>query len=160
MKGIKALAVLLTLATVPASVSAQQTLEIPPEVMDAIHSDVSTIHMDLMQANIVLQPGQAGPFWAIYDEYLGEMKALTTERTELLKDFALAFNTFTEENAVEMGRRALAFDARRNELTGKYFERIAAEVGGKAAGQFLQIEARILTIKDLRVELEVPIIGG
>jgi hypothetical protein len=160
MKGIKTLAALLALAVLPATVSAQDTLVIPPEIMQAIQSDVATLHMDLMQANIMLQPGQAGPFWAIYDSYLSELKILTAQRTELLKDFALAFDTMTDEAATEMGKRALAFDAQRNELVGKYFGRIAEEVGGITAGQFLQIEARIATIKDLRIELDVPIIGG
>ena len=160
MKLAKALAVLLATAAGPAALSAQETLTIPPEIMEAIQSDVATIHMDLMQASIVLKEGQAGKFWPVYDEYLAELKTLTAERTEVIKDFALAFGTMTDATAVEMGKRALAFDARRHELTAKYFDRIAQEVGGIVAGQFLQIEARISTIKDLRVQLEVPIIGG
>jgi hypothetical protein len=160
MKGMKAWTVFLALVAGPATVAAQETLEIPPEIMEAIQSDVATIHMDLMQATIVLEEGQPGKFWPIYDEYLAELKTLTAERTELVKDFALAFETMTDAQAVEMGNRALAFDTRRNELAAKYFRRIADEVSGIAAGQFLQIEARILTIKDLRVQLEVPIIGG
>jgi hypothetical protein len=160
MRGVKTFAVLLAMAVVPATVSAQEALEIPPEIMEAIQSDVATIHMDIMQATIRLQPGQAGTFWAVYDEYLAEMKTLTTERTELLTDFALAFEILTDQSATEMGKRALAFDARRNEMVGKYFGRIAEEVGGIAAGQFLQIESRIQTIKDFRIAIEVPIIGG
>ena len=160
MKLAKALAVLLATVAGPAALSAQEVLTIPPEIMEAIQSDVATIHMDLMQASIVLKEGQAGKFWPIYDEYLGELKTLTAERTEVIKDFALAFGTMTDATAIEMGKRALAFDARRHDLTAKYFDRIAKEVGGIVAGQFLQIEARISTIKDLRVQLEVPIIGG
>ena len=160
MKGIKAFAALLVMATIPASLSGQETLVIPPEIMEAIQSDVATIHMDLMQANIVLKEGQAGKFWPVYDEYLTELKTLAAERTDLVKDFALAFETMTDATAVDMGRRALAFDARRNELVAKYFERIAEEVGGIAAGQFLQIEARIWTIKDMRIAIEIPILGG
>ncbi|MGW8267934.1 MAG: hypothetical protein ACWGSQ_16325 [Longimicrobiales bacterium] len=160
MKGIKAFAALLVMATIPASLSGQETLVIPPEIMEAIQSDVATIHMDLMQANIVLQEGQAGKFWPVYDEYLTELKTLAAERTELIKDFALAFGSMTDATAVEMGRRALAFDARRNELAAKYFDRIAEEVGGIVAGQFLQIEARIWTIKDMRIAIEIPILGG
>jgi hypothetical protein len=160
MKLIKTFAVLLATVVGPAGLSAQETLEIPPEIMEAIQSDVATIHQELMQASIVLQPGQSGSFWAIYDEYLAEVRTLAAERTELIKDFALAFDTMTDETAVDMGRRALAFDAQRHQLVSRYFDRIAEEVGGIAAGQFLQIEARIQTIKDLRVELEVPVIGG
>jgi len=160
MKGIKTFAALLFMATLPATASAQEDLVIPPEIMEAIQSDVATLHMDLMQASIVLEEGQAGKFWPVYDQYLAELKTLAAERTELLKDFALAFETMTDAVAIEMGRRALAFDARRNELAAKYFDRIAGEVGGIAAGQFLQIEARVWTIKDLRLQLEVPIMGG
>jgi hypothetical protein len=158
MKGVKAFAALLVMATIPASLSGQETLVIPPEIMEAIQSDVATIHMDLMQATIVLEEGQAGKFWPVYDQYLEEVKTLAAERTEVLKDFALAFETMTDATAVEMGKRALALNARRTELAAKYFDRIAEEVGGIAAGQFLQIEARIWTLKDLRLELEVPIL--
>ena len=160
MNRLSALGALLVLAAAPHAGSAQETLVIPPEVMEAIQSDVATIHMDLMQANIRLQAGQSGTFWAIYDEYLAEVKSLAAQRTELMKDFALAFDTMTNESAMEMGRRGLAIDAQRNEGVGKYFERIGREVGGMVAGQYLQIEARIQTIKDFRLELEVPIIGG
>jgi len=160
MKFIQACCVLLATALGSASLSAQETLEIPPEIMDAIQTDVATIHQELMQASIVLQPGQSGKFWAIYDEYLAEVRTLAAERTELIKDFALAFETMTDEMAVTMGKRAIAFDAQRHRLVSRYFDRIAGEVGGIAAGQFLQIEARIQTIKDLRLEMEVPIIGG
>jgi hypothetical protein len=113
-----------------------------------------------MQATITLEPGQSGAFWSIYDEYLAEVASLTAERTELVKDFALAFDTMDDETAEAMGRRALQYDARRHETIAKYFDRIADEMGGKVAGQFLQIENRIYTLKDLRLELEVPIIGG
>ena len=159
MKIINTFALVATFAAAPLAASAQDTLEIPPELMEAIQTDVATIHMALMQDNIVLQPGQAGTFWAVYDEYLAEVRGLTAERTELIKDFAMAFDTMTDDAATTMGRRAIEFDARRNELVSKYFDRIADEIGGIVAGQFLQIENRIQTIKDLQVELEVPIIG-
>jgi hypothetical protein len=160
MKGIKTIAILLAMAAIPVSASAQETLEIPAELMEAIQTDVAIIHQELMQANIILEPGHTATFWGIYDEYLDEVKAMAAERTELIKDLALAFETLTDDQAMEMGRRAIQFDAQRNELVAKYFERIGSEVSGKVAGQFLQIESRIATIKDLRLEMEIPIIGG
>jgi len=156
----KALLALTALVMLPAPVAAQEPLEIPPEVMEAIQGDISTIHQELMQASIILEPGQSGAFWAIYDEYLVEVASLTAERTELLRDFALAFDTMDDSTAVDMGHRALSHDARRHETVARYFDRIADEVGGTVAGQFLQIENRIHTLKDLRLELEIPIIRG
>jgi len=151
--------VLTVLATVPVPVLAQE-VEIPPEIMEALQEDVATLHQDLMQRTIVLEPGQAAPFWAIYDEYLGEIRSMAAERTELLGDFAEAFHGMTDDQAMEMGRRALEFDRRRREVASEYFERIGDEVGGRVAGQFLQVENRIQMLKDLRLAIEIPLIGN
>jgi len=144
----------------PASVSGQGEMEIPPEIMEAIQGDISTIHMDVMQSTIRLEPGQAGAFWSVYEEYLSEAQELTAQRTELVRDFAVAFGTMTDANASEMGQRALELESRRLDLLGEYFGKISSDVGGIAAGQFLQIENRIATLKDLRLAMEVPIVGG
>ena len=149
---------LTVLGTAPASLLAQQ-VEIPPEIMEALEKDVATLHQDIMQQTIVLEPGEAAPFWAIYDEYLTEVRALTAQRTELLVDFADVFHGMTDDQAMEMGRRALDFDQRRHDLASEYFDRIGDEVGGRVAGQFLQVENRIQMLKDLRLAIEVPIIG-
>lgn len=159
MNAWKAMALLGGVLLSPVAMAGQETLEIPPEMMEAIQGDVATIHQDLMQGTIDLAPGEAGPFWAIYDDYLAEVRTLTAERAELVKDFALAFDTMTDEAAVEMGGRALDADQRRHDVLEQYFARISDELGGKVAGQFLQIESRIYTLKDLRLQLEVPIIG-
>jgi len=135
-------------------------MEIPPEIMEAIQGDISTIHMDVMQATIRLEPGQAGAFWGVYEEYLSEAEELTAQRTELVRDLAMVFDSMTDANASEMGQRALELESRRLELLGEYFGKISDDVGGVAAAQFLQIENRIATLKDLRLAMEVPIVGG
>jgi len=144
----------------PAAVGAQDNMEIPPEIMEAIQGDISTIHMDVMQATIRLEPGQAGAFWGVYEEYLSEAEELTAQRTELVRDLAMVFDSMTDANASEMGQRALELESRRLELLGEYFGKISDDVGGVAAAQFLQIENRIATLKDLRLAMEVPIVGG
>jgi len=66
-----ALLALTSLAsTVVTPAKAQDTTEIPPEIMYMITGDISTIHMDVMQATILLEPGQSSAFWAFYEEYL------------------------------------------------------------------------------------------
>jgi hypothetical protein len=144
----------------PVAVSGQDSMEIPPEIMEAIQGDISTIHMDVMQATIRLEPGQAGAFWGVYEEYLSEAQELTAQRTELVRDFAVSFETMTDASASEIGQRALALENRRIDLLGEYFGKISDDVGGIAAGQFLQIENRIATLKDLRLAMDVPIVGG
>jgi hypothetical protein len=161
MKKLYHFALVAAFATLaPTVAAAQDTMEIPPEIMEAIQGDISTIHMDVMQATIRLEAGQSGAFWTLYDEYLAEIRELTAARTELVRDFAMAFDSMSDDDAAELGRRAIQTEVRRVELLGEYFDRFADELGGVVAGQFLQIENRIHTLKDLRLELELPIIGG
>jgi len=144
----------------PAAVGAQDNMEIPPEIMEAIQGDISTIHMDVMQATIRLEPGQAGSFWGIYDEYLGEVQGITAQLTELVRDLAIGFDTMTDASASDLGERWFDIESQRIGLLHEYFGKVSEDVGGVAAGQFLQIENRIHMLKDLRLAMEIPIIGG
>jgi hypothetical protein len=139
---------------------AQAETEIPPEVMQMITGDISTIHMDVMQATIMLEPGQSGAFWTIYDEYLQGVAELTEQRTQLIRDYALQFDGMTTDAAGALGRRAIEVEERRLALLEQYFARIDDSLDGRVAAQFLQIENRIGTLKDLRLMMELPIIGG
>jgi len=44
-------------------------------------------------------------------------------------------------------------------LVARYFERTSGEVSGVTAGQFYQIEQQTDMLIDLRLAMEVPIIG-
>ena len=69
----------------------------------------------------------------------------------MVQVFFLHFSHHTTDNRVR---------AKFSCLKKKIFDRISDALGGVVAGQFLQIENRINTLKDLRLELELPIIGG
>ena len=102
MSSWKKIALVVAVASLPGALAAQETPEIPPEIMEALQKDVATLHQEVMQASVVLEPGETGPFWSIYDEYLGEIQSLTAERTTLLRDFAEAFETMSDDQAMEM----------------------------------------------------------
>ena len=162
MKRFKWLAVMAALAVLPGSVLGQQTMdtEIPPEFMAVLQKDISTLRMDAMQTTIQLEPGTASTFWAIYEEYLVELEDITAGRVELLKDFALQYQTLTDDQIMTLGRRAIGQRMDPQALLARYFERIGDDVGGRAAGQFYQIENQVQMLLDLRLAMEIPIIEG
>lgn len=156
-----AVAALALALALPATLQAQETaVEIPPEFMDALKKDVSTLRMDAMQSSIELEAGTASAFWAIYEEYLAELEDITEGRAELIKDYALEYETLTNDQAVALGRRALGMRMDREALLNRYFERIAEEVGGKTAAQFFQIETQVQLLLDLRIAMEIPLVRG
>jgi hypothetical protein len=139
--------------------TAQEELEIPPEFMEALQKDAATLRMDVMQGTIQLQPGEASTFWTIYEEFLAEMNIRVAGRTELLRDYAVQYAGLTDEQAIAMGERAIEMEMDRMALIAQYFDRIATEVSGVTAAQFYQIEQQTNMLIDLRLAMDVPIIG-
>lgn len=159
MKRIVTAAVVAAALLVPMAGTAQDALEIPPEFMEALQKDAATLRMDAMQSSIQLQPGEAATFWTIYEEFLAETNTRVAARTELLRDYAVQYADLTDHQAVSMGKRAIEMEMDRMTLIADYFDRIAAEVSGVTAAQFYQIEQQTDMLIDLRLAMEVPIIG-
>jgi hypothetical protein len=159
MKRIVCAAVVAAALLAPATVAAQTEMEIPPEFMEVIQKDAATLRMDVMQSTIQLQTGEAAGFWSIYEEFLGELNPLVAVRAELLRDYAAQYAELTNEQVVELGNRAIQLEMDRMDIIARYFERIAGEVSGVTAGQFYQIEQQTDMLIDLRLAMEVPIIG-
>ena len=162
MKRFKWIAIAAAIAAAPVGALAQQTMdvEIPPEFMAALQKDITTLRMDAMQSSIQLEPGTASAFWGVYEEYLTELQDVIAGRAELLKDYAVQYETLTDDQVMTLGRRALGQRMDQQALLARYFERIGDEVGGKAAGQFFQIENQVQMLIDLRLAMEIPIIEG
>ncbi|MEJ2541992.1 MAG: hypothetical protein P8188_18835 [Gemmatimonadota bacterium] len=145
----------------PTSLTAQagQDFEIPAEFMDALRKDVRQLRTQAMQSAVILQPGQATTFWPIYDEYQAELEDITQARAELVRDYAVQFATMSDDEAVELGHRAMELREERASLVRRYFDRIASEVSGTTAGQFYQVEQQVQLLLDLKLASELPLIG-
>lgn len=162
MKRFKWVALAAAMVAAPTAALAQENMavEIPPEFMEALQKDLTTLRMDAMQSTIQLEPGTASAFWGIYEEYLAELQDITAGRAELLKDYALQYETLTDDQVMTLGRRAIGQRMDHDALISRYFERIGNEVGGRAAGQFFQIENQVQMLIDLRLAMDIPIIHG
>ena len=162
MNRIVSAAVVAMVLLAPMPGAAQQTaqeVQLPAEFVEAIQTGGATLRMDVMQSTIQLNAGEASAFWTIYDEFLGELNTRIAGRAELIKDYAVQYETLTDAQAVEMGHRALQMEADRMALLGRYFDRISKEVSGLTAAQFYQIEQQTQMLINLRLAMEVPIVG-
>ena len=162
MKQIVSAAVAAAVLLAPVPGAAQQGGQapmLPAEFVEALQTDVATLRMDAMQSTIQLKAGEAATFWAIYDEFLGELNTRTAGRAELIKDYALQYETLSDAQATELGHRAIKMETDRMALIGRYFDRISKEVSGLTAAQFYQIEQQTQMLINLRLAMEVPIVG-
>jgi len=66
----------------------------------------------------------------------------------------------TDEKADQLIKNAMAYQKQRDELLGKYYERIKQELGAVTAARFVQVEHQLLTIIDLRIASSLPVVGS
>jgi len=159
MKGMVCAALVAGALLAPVAGVAQQEMEMPPEFLEALQKDVATLRMDAMQKTIQLEPGEAPIFWIIYEQFLDELNGRIAGRAELLRDYIVNYAELTDEQAIVMGNRAITIEIDRLALVARYFDRISEELSGITAAQFYQIEQQTDMLIDLRLAMELPIIG-
>lgn len=101
----------------------------------------------------------AAKFWPIYRDYDAELKKVNDLRVANILEYSRTYTAMTDEKADELIKNAMAFQKQRDELLGKYYERVKQELGAVTAARFLQVEHQLLMIIDLEITSSLPVTG-
>ncbi len=74
-------------------------------------------------------PLVAAKFWPIYRDYDVELNKLNDLRVANIKEYARTYTEMTDAKADELIKDAMTFQKQRDELLGKYYERVKQELG-------------------------------
>ncbi|HKT45923.1 MAG TPA: hypothetical protein VJP87_00225 [Candidatus Acidoferrales bacterium] len=113
---------------------------------------------EILGAVMQFSPADANKFWPIYDEYNTELNKLNDRRLQNIKDYAASYSQMTDEKADHLTRQALDFQKQRTDLLAKYYERVKSELGATTAARFLQVENQLLSLIDLQIDGNLPIV--
>ncbi|HKN74015.1 MAG TPA: hypothetical protein VJW94_02465 [Candidatus Acidoferrum sp.] len=125
-----------------------------------LRSDVRQQKAEIMGSVMQLSAADAAKFWPIYTEYDTELAKLNDQRMANIHDYALNYSQMTDAKADELIQNAMAYQKQRGELVAKYYDRVKQELGAITAARFVQIEHQLLSIIDLRIAAELPIVGA
>jgi methanogenic corrinoid protein MtbC1 len=98
-------------------------------------------------------------FWAIYDEYETERKAIGQKRIDLLNKYAQTYSDIDDENVTELVKGAMDIRAQNDKLIKTYYNKIYKGVGHIAAAQFYQLEHYFLSEINVAIYSQVPMVG-
>lgn len=129
------------------------------EYIELLRTDVRQQKGEIMGAMMALSVDQAAKFWPIYSQYDAELTKLNNLRVANIQQYARDYDQITDVEADELVRKALDYRRQRSGLLAKYYGRVKASLGSIEAARFLQIENQLLSIIDLRIEANLPIIG-
>jgi hypothetical protein len=102
---------------------------------------------------------QKDAFWQLYDEYEVARKENGKKRIQLLEQYALQYNTMTDEQAEVWMKDVLKLSAATDKLIVTYYNKIKKVTSPIVATQFYQIEGYILTSIRMEILEGVPFLG-
>lgn len=107
---------------------------------------------------VKLEGAQNDAFWRIYDEYETKRKELGQQRVALLERYAKNYTTLDDATTDKLTMDMVALGAKTDKLIGTYYKKLKKESTVKAAAQFVQIEAYLLSVVRASIFESIPII--
>ena len=125
-----------------------------------LREDVRSEKAKLLGQVMQFDAEDAAKFWPIYRDYDAELNKVNDLRAANILEYSRSYTDMTEAKADELIKNAMTFQKQRDELLGKYYERVKQELGAITAARFVQVEHQLLTIIDLKIAPALPVIGS
>jgi hypothetical protein len=129
------------------------------EDVDFIQSIYGKEKKEIVAGFIVLEGAQKDAFWALYDEYEVKRKDLGKQRIALLERYANSYMTLSDAETDKLMQDMIALGMSNDKLQKTYYGKMKKAAGVKAAAQFLQIEAYLLSAVRATIMENIPFIG-
>ncbi|MBV8827911.1 MAG: hypothetical protein JO108_01645 [Acidobacteriaceae bacterium] len=130
----------------------------PESHVALLRSEIQTRKTDLIQQNLTLSDDQARKFWPLQRSYENDLSKLDDSGLDFIRAYAKNWDDLNDEMARSLGKRVLNYHKKRDDLHGKYFDRISKEISPTVAAKFFQIELELEDLVDLRVASSMPLI--
>jgi len=149
----------------PAQAKTVATAQTPEELnikeyINLLREDVSKEKAKLLGAVMQFDAEDAAKFWPIYRDYDAELKKVNDQREANILEYSRSYSAMTDEKADQLIKKAMAYEKERDELLGRYYERIKQELGAVTAARFVQVEHQLLTIIDLKIVSSLPVVSS
>lgn len=148
---------LILLMSVTAGVFAQSTEK---EDLDVIQGIYGKSKKELAVAYMAAIPeAQGAAFWAIYDQYETERKALGKAKVAIINDYASNYANLTDESADKIAKASLKNNMDYQKILSKYYDKYKKVVGALNAAKIMQFENYMQTTVQSEIQNSIPFIG-
>jgi hypothetical protein len=149
------LGVLLLLVLFAAPLRAGDAEEASLEILlDTLRSNKKA----LVDVNLQLTDEEARSFWPVYDRYQEQLAQVQERLLRVIEDYKAAFNTMTDEKAMELVDDYLAVEKDRAEIRRTFLEPISEALPGRKVMRFYQIENKIEAVLRYEIAAAIPVV--
>ncbi len=126
--------------------------------IELLRSDVRTQKVAIITEVMQFSDEDAAIFWPVFREYDVKLAALGDMRLKMIKEYAAAYGSITDEQARGLADQYFAWSWKRTDLRKEYYNKVQSELSSTVAAKFIQLEHQIGLLIDLQVASELPLI--
>ena len=125
--------------------------------IEILRSEIKTDKKAIITETMQFSQQESEAFWPIYNEYEHELSKLSDKRIANIKDFALHYDSLSNEKANQLVMNSFDFQEDRLNLNKKYFKKFAEVLTPNVAAKYMQLENQIQLILDLSIAANLPL---
>ena len=128
------------------------------DLVELMRSDLRTNKRAIVTKAMQMDEASSAKFWPVYAEYETELTKLNDQRVTMIKDYAAAYNSMTDEAAKDLIKRGFKLQESRTSLLKKYVSKMTKAVDVKTAARWAQVEHALDSAIDLQIASELPLL--
>jgi hypothetical protein len=125
--------------------------QLPESYVAVLRSNIETRKTVVIQQSLALSDEQARKFWPLQRSYENDLSKLGDQWFDVIPDYVKNWDNLDDETARSLGKRLHEYHKRREDLHGKYFDRMSKKTSPIVAAKFFQIETQLEEVIDLGI---------
>jgi hypothetical protein len=121
---------------------------------------IQTERQAIVAENLGLSDAEGEVFWPVYRDYMTERAKLGDRYTNLIKDYAAAYPSVSDEKAGELMKEFFAIANEQVKLKRKWMDKLGKVLPVAKTMRFLQIENKLDAYMDAALADEIPLVYG
>jgi len=123
-----------------------------------VRSDVQADKNDIIAHTMQFTDAESVAFWPVYRDYAHDQQVIGDQRVQLIKDYALNYDSMDDTKAKDMVQRMINIEDKTLNLREDYWPKFMKALGAKRAAKFYQVDNRLSLIVTLQLTSAIPLI--
>jgi uncharacterized membrane protein len=123
-----------------------------------LRSDVQAGKNEIIADTMKFSDTESTAFWPVYRDYAHDQQVIGDERVQLIKDYALNYDSMDDTKAKDMVQRMINIDDKTLNLREDYWPKFMKALGAKRAAKFYQVDNRLTLIVNVQLTSGIPLI--
>lgn len=128
------------------------------DLTELMRSDLRTQKRAIITQAMQMDEATSEKFWPVYQDFETELSKINDQRVSMIKDYAAAYNSMTDEAAKDLIKRGFKLQESRTSLLKKYVQKMSKATDVKTAARWAQVEHAVDSAIDLQIASELPLL--